>query len=374
MSVIPSTPSTAAVASRAENSLDFKGLASLKRAVQAGENTAISEYRKVAEQFEALFIQQMLKQSRESASPTIFDSQQTRLAQSLRDEQMATQLASPGLGLAQMILDQITGQRDRLAAASANRDTGTPLAGQADASTAQAVGQSATDLRHSRVAGLRSALGETQGGTFQRDAIGNLIAMLTRTNGALAERVQSAIRGAPEHIRGFVNEMRDAARLASAQSGVPEKLILSQAALESGWGQREIRAQDGTNSYNLFGIKATPGWKGKVVHITTTEYIDGEPRKLTQPFRAYNSYAEAFTDYARLLGTNERYSDVAKAPNAEEAARRVQAAGYATDPAYAEKLISIMGYFETTGGRAMRSLADARTAQYADTGQLSARR
>ena len=374
MSAIQSMPSTAAVASRAESSLDFKGLASLKNAVKTGENTAKSEYRKVAEQFEALFIQQMLKQSRESAPPTIFDSQQTRLAQSLRDEQMATQLASPGLGLAQMILDQITGQRDRVAAASANRDTGTTLSGQSDASTALTAGQAATGLRQSRLPGLRSALGDVQGVTPQRDAIGNLIATLTRTNGALAERVQSAIQGAPEHIRGFVNQMRDAARLASSQSGVPEKLILSQAALESGWGQREIRAEDGSNTYNLFGIKATSNWKGKVVNITTTEYIDGEPRKLTQPFRAYNSYAEAFADYARLLGSNDRYSEVVKAPNAEEAARRVQAAGYATDPAYAEKLIAIMGYFETTGGRAVRSLADARTAQYADTGMVNRNR
>ena len=92
----------------------------------------------------------------------------------------------------------------------------------------------------------------------------------------------------------------------------------------------------------------------------TTEYIDGEPRKMMQPFRAYNSYAESFADYARLISTADRYSDVVTAPTAEEAARRIQSAGYATDPSYADKLISIMGYFKADqvegAGAAMASL------------------
>lgn len=350
---------TSGASLRAESSLDFNGLAQLKRAVKAGENTAVGEYRKVAEQFEALFIQQMLKQSRESAAPTLFDSQQTKLAESLRDEQMATQLSSPGLGLAQMILDQITGQHQRVATASAQRETGTHL-GNTEIAAGSLVSEQkqAPDLRTSRLAGLRSSLTDTAT-VATSDGIAKLISQLSRSTSSL-ERVQSAIRGAPEHIRNFVNEMRDAARVASAQSGVPEKLILSQAALESGWGQREILAEDGRNTYNLFGIKASSNWKGDVVHITTTEYVDGEPRKMKQPFRAYGSYAEAFADYARLLSGTERYSDVLKASNAEEAARSVQAAGYATDPGYADKLITIMSYFETTGTRVVRGLADAR--------------
>src|SRR5690606_8322518 len=118
-----------------------------------------------------------------------------------------------------------------------------------------------------------------------------------------------------DYIRDFVTRMASAADYAAEQSGVPAKLILSQAALESGWGQREIQREDGSSSHNLFGIKATGGWKGEVVHVMTTEYEDGVPRKVSQPFRAYDSYADSFADYARLIGRNQRYSEVLTAPS-----------------------------------------------------------
>src|SRR5690606_25165545 len=172
---------------------------------------------------------------------------------------------------------------------------------------------------------------------------GSLIDRLVR--GGAGNRIGGAIQGAPQHIRSFVDRMAAAAELAARRSGVPAKLILSQAALESGWGQREILRPDGRSSHNLFGIKAGEGWHGDVVHVMTTEYEDGVPRRMSQPFRAYGSYAESFQDYADLIGNSARYSQVAAAPSAETAARRIQAAGYATDPGYADKLISIMGYF-----------------------------
>ncbi len=111
--------------------------------------------------------------------------------------------------------------------------------------------------------------------------------------------------------------------------------------------------ENGRSSHNVFGIKAGPGWKGDVVHATTTEYENGVARKVKEPFRAYGSYEEAFADYAKLVGNSKRYAQVADAPTAEMAARRIQKAGYATDPAYADKLISIMSYFDT--GRKLRT-------------------
>jgi flagellar protein FlgJ len=136
--------------------------------------------------------------------------------------------------------------------------------------------------------------------------------------------------------------MARAANLASQHSGVPARLIMGQAALESGWGKREIKHDDGSTSYNLFGIKAGANWKGKVVNVLTTEYEDGVAKKVTQPFRAYASYEESFADYARLIGNSPRYESVAQARNEIEAARRIQDAGYATDPQYAQKLIGVM--------------------------------
>ncbi|AEC19311.1 flagellum-specific peptidoglycan hydrolase [Pusillimonas sp. T7-7] len=307
------------------SSLDFSGLNSLKQGISAGTQESGQAERKVAQQFEALFIQQMLKQARQvSTQPSLFDSDQTRFAQSMSDEQMALQLANPGLGLAQALLDQIQ--------ASQGRSTNT-------------LGEEPTppELAASRLPSLKSRIGDDR----REDApsISALIDLLA--NNPITEKIYSAIKGAPEHIRNFVSRMSEAAKVAAAESGVHEKLILSQAALESGWGRREIKAEDGSTSYNLFGIKATSSWKGKVVHIMTTEYENGVAHKVKQPFRAYDSYAESFADYARLISRNERYSEVLDALSAEDAARRIQAAGYATDPAYADKLISIMGYFDS---------------------------
>jgi flagellar protein FlgJ len=129
---------------------------------------------------------------------------------------------------------------------------------------------------------------------------------------------------------------------ASRDSGVPAQLMLGQAALESGWGRREIRLPDGSNSYNLFGIKAGRDWTGKVAEITTTEYNNGIASKQGGKFRAYASYAEAFTDYAHLLRDNPRYANVLQGLGADGAAHALQDAGYATDPDYADKLVRVM--------------------------------
>jgi len=312
----------------ATNSIfDLAGLSNLKRGVSAGANAPLAQQKKVAHQFEALFIQQFLKQARQASMMSgPFDSDQTRMAQSMADQQLATQLATPGIGLARALLQQIQAGRSQ-------NDPG------ADADTSQVIAPS------SRVAGLSSQVGPDESGKIP--SISALISMLG--GNSISGAVVNAVKEAPQYIHDFVSKMSGAAKVASSQTGVPAKLILSQAALESGWGTRQIRGDDGKNSYNLFGIKATPDWTGKVVNVTTTEYVDGAPQKVVQPFRAYDSYAESFADYAKLIGQSPRYSSVLKAASAEDAAQKIQAAGYATDPNYAQKLISIMGHFNQAG-------------------------
>ena len=146
-------------------------------------------------------------------------------------------------------------------------------------------------------------------------------------------------------VDDFVGRMGASAQAASTASGVPAPLILAQAALESGWGKREIRADDGTQSFNLFGIKADKSWQGPVVETTTTEYVDGEPQRVRAKFRAYASYDEAFTDYARFMTRNPRYANVLATDDPAAAAHGLQRAGYATDPKYGEKLVRIMQKF-----------------------------
>jgi flagellar protein FlgJ len=140
---------------------------------------------------------------------------------------------------------------------------------------------------------------------------------------------------------GFVSQHGDAAERVAQATGIPASFMIGQAGHETGWGKSEIRNADGSNAFNLFGIKAGASWTGKVAEITTTEYVDGEPRKMTAKFRAYDSYEDSFRDYARLIGESPRYAQAratASTGSAAAYATELQRAGYATDPAYASKL------------------------------------
>jgi len=142
---------------------------------------------------------------------------------------------------------------------------------------------------------------------------------------------------------GFVEQHGEAARAAERATGIPAAFMISQAALETGWGRKEIRHADGSTSFNLFGIKAGANWKGPVAEVTTTEYVNGKAQKVTAKFRAYASYAESFADYARLMKTSPRYEQVlARSNTATGFAQGLQRAGYATDPAYADKLAKVI--------------------------------
>ena len=188
-----------------------------------------------------------------------------------------------------------------------------------------------------------------------------------------ANNTPAPLSATPQPVRvpqtgaaGFVQQHSAAAQRAEAETGIPASFMVSQAALETGWGRKEIRHADGSPSFNLFGIKAGPGWKGPVAEVTTTEYVDGRPVKMTARFRAHGSYAESFADYARLMKNSPRYaaatravaeqSRTASAGDASHAARfahGLQKAGYATDPAYAEKLTRVIN----TTLRLQRTLA-----------------
>jgi len=141
----------------------------------------------------------------------------------------------------------------------------------------------------------------------------------------------------------FRNRMSKHAEEASRTTGVPAHLMLGQAALESGWGKRELKGADGTPSNNLFGIKASGNWDGKVVEATTTEYIHGVKQKRIEKFRAYDSYADSFKDFANMMNNNPRYNKVmANLDSVNGYAQAMQNAGYATDPNYASKLASVI--------------------------------
>lgn len=319
--------------------LDTQGFEALKSQARAGNNS--NTLQAAAKQFEAVFTQMVLKSMRDATpSDGLFDNEQTKLYMSMMDQQLSQQLSSRGIGLADVMIRQLA------------RATGTqlpPTMGGAGGIT----GASARDAQLAQLLDSRGATdadGPPPVGTTLPGAAWNPTAGLRQYQsqsqadwqGNGQTQLGQLPDDSPEHISNFVNRLAEPAMAASRASGVPAKLIVGQAALESGWGRREIRNADGTSSFNVFGIKAGANWKGPTTEILTTEYVDGQPQKVRAKFRAYGSYEEACNDYARLISNNPRYAGVVSAANAEEAAHGLQRAGYATDPAYGEKLVRIM--------------------------------
>jgi flagellar protein FlgJ len=233
--------------------------------------------------------------------------------QSMLDQQMAQAMAKRGIGLAEVMVKQLSaGQIQDAARTAAMGATGKM---QIQAAPDAAADPDSVQLSPAPVAAKQSALD--------------------------SPAVRSGA-SAPS-TREFADEMWPHAAEASRATGIPAHFMLGQAALETGWGSRQIKGADGTPSHNLFGIKAGRGWNGPTVNATTTEYVNGTAVKTTEKFRAYGSYAESFQDYAKMLQSNPRYAQVLQNGNdAAGFAKGLQAAGYATDPQYADKLARII--------------------------------
>ncbi|WP_413730562.1 flagellar assembly peptidoglycan hydrolase FlgJ [Sodalis sp. RH22] len=266
----------------------------------------------VAKQVEGLFVQMMLKSMR-AALPKggVFSSDQTELFTSLYDQQMSQQLTAKGLGLADMMVKQLGGQN---AAAEAAKNPVPAALSQADTPVS------------ANVINAQFMSPALLGEYWRRDRQQSAPAPVAATPGGAS----------------FTERLSIPAMIASRQSGIPHHLIMAQAALESDWGKREIPAGDGKTSFNLFGIKASDDWQGKTTTITTTEYQNGQAVKVQQKFRVYDSYLDALGDYIHVLTNNPRYREVVNAVQPEAGAYALQRAGYATDPAYAAKLIRII--------------------------------
>ncbi|MBU3545112.1 flagellar assembly peptidoglycan hydrolase FlgJ [Polynucleobacter sp. MWH-Mekk-B1] len=183
---------------------------------------------------------------------------------------------------------------------------------------------------------LDQASGELKGNIS--DAIKNQILPIGM---GLVNKVTTAASVVAKNIASgsFVNRMATHAQKASQETGLPADFMMGQAALETGWGKREINGLDGLPSNNLFGIKANASWTGKVVTVQTSEYINGIKQPKIEKFRAYDSYAESFKDFANMIKNSPRYQNVMNnLQSATDYAQALQSAGYATDPQYALKL------------------------------------
>ena len=297
--------------------LDVKDMGSLRQSARAGSPEALKT---AATQFEAMFVNMMVKSMRDATPQDgMMDSQQTKTFTTMLDQQTSQNIAKKGIGLSDMLIRQLSKTTDNQALA---------IGGDANAN--------ANDGNFGGVASLMDA--KLQRAIAAAGGSGTDTAVTLVGNGAGVNKGSQA-----PHVRSFQEKLGAHAEEASRATGIPAKFMLGQAALESGWGKREIKGRDGTNSNNLFGIKASPDWKGKVVEATTTEYVNGKAQTKVERFRAYDSYSDSFKDYAKLLASNPRYEKVmASAGDASSFAQGLQKAGYATDPNYANKLTSII--------------------------------
>ena len=305
------------------NSTDLSGKVafdanSLNNLKQAAKENSPEAIKGVAKQFEAIFMNMMLKSMRE-ASPqdSPFDNEQSRTFTSMLDQQLSSNLASKGLGLADILAKQLskTGQ------------AATNTMEQAVSNVGESLNNAATVIQNTLSSDSNKVLNQKTA-PVDKDATGSKLFNDKGLHGDSNE---------------FKQRLAHHAEAASRATGVPANLMLGQAALESGWGKRELKAADGTSSKNLFGIKASGDWNGKVVEATTTEYINGVKQKRIEKFRAYDSYADSFKDFAKLMTNNPRYEKVmANLNNVNNYAQAMQKAGYATDPHYASKLASVI--------------------------------
>lgn len=185
----------------------------------------------------------------------------------------------------------------------------------------------------------------------------------TQTQPTAQANLASRANGTAEGPRAFLAQHAQAAQKAQATSGIPASFMVAQAALETGWGQREIRFEDGRTSHNLFGIRAGANWKGPVAEIWTTEFVDGTAQKVRGQFRAYGSYEESFNDYARLISQSPRYAPAMRQLGDPQAfATALQQAGYATAPNYASVLSAMIEKTQRLQGTAPPGAASPQAA------------
>lgn len=292
---LPSSSSTLTSTASASNALavDVRSLNALK--FDAGTANSPQVTREVAKQFESLFMRELIKSMREATMKSgLMDGAQGDLGQDMLDQQLSVTMSGRPGGLSEAIARQLSRQMGAAEPA------------------------------------------------FSVPSTLSLPSLSYRSPSApaTAASADSALP-VPKGRDGFVQHLSGTAERIAQESGIPAAFMLGQAGHETGWGKSEIRHKDGSSSFNLFGIKATKGWTGKVAEVTTTEYINGKAQKVVAKFRAYDSYEESFRDYARLITDSPRYDKVqatARTGSVVAFASELQKAGYATDPEYARKL------------------------------------
>lgn len=356
--------------SKAQNAYhDFQGLRELKKGAVEDDPEALKE---VARQFEALFIQMILKSAREAdeligGEETLLKSKEMSFFQGMLDEQFSVAMSQSnsgkGLGLADVLVNQLSKAPKEPAA-----EVSDGMRRDAQLLTEDVRQQlSSRRLRFSQAPLAAAANSPTQQQDRQATAEAVKAAQRPPMTAAsnVAGRQPLEIAGLPvskdkrayfASPEEFVRHIYPLAEKAAARLGIDPKVMVAQTALETGWGKFMIPREDGSSSFNLFNIKADKQWQGDSAEVQTLEFRNGQPQQERWPFRAYESLEQSMDDYVSFLSSNPRYQQaLEKVADPQAFTQGLQQAGYATDPRYARKVMNIMD--GGTLNQALESLA-----------------
>ena len=317
---------------------DFNALAGLKAEAKKDSPEALKA---VAKQFEALFLNNILKSMRAGKlSEGLLDSQESDSYNEMYDQQLAVHLSGdPGVGLADLIVKQLS---PKSAAQNAEGSFNRPANNQALGGSASAIASS------SGIAGNVAKLQSNKIDSWiNTDTEGSQTIINSYINDSepLSDMTEIPFKNnntKSSSTDDFIRQLLPHAKQAAQALGVDPKVILAQAALETGWGRSLIKNSNGSTSFNLFNIKADKSWTGKQAQVSALEFDQGIAKKVNSGFRAYSSFKESFADYVDFIKTNPRYGDALKqVNNGERYLQELQQAGYATDPNYANKIMAI---------------------------------
>ncbi|WP_281544038.1 flagellar assembly peptidoglycan hydrolase FlgJ [Grimontia sp. SpTr1] len=280
-----------------------------------------------AEQFEALFTQMLFKSMRsanEAFESDLIDNRTSKFYEQMADEQLSSALSREGsLGLADLIVQQFKGLQN-----SEPMDVGDNSA--SDRIRLQPTLPLAPNMTEEEAA--QQVLPPLSDDTVIPSAH-----MLAQQNAVPKVEASKPFETPDE----FVSRLTPYAKKAARTLGTDPAILIAQAALETGWGKKVIANARGS-SHNLFNIKADPRWDGNKVATQTLEFHDDIPVQEMASFRAYASYEDSFNDYVSFLNRNPRYATaLQQTAEPEQFIRGLHQAGYATDPKYSDKVISV---------------------------------
>ena len=329
------------------NSLSYTDLNAMAQMKSGSKADRPENLRKVASQFESLFLNVMVKSMRDAnqafAEGNPLNTPQTRFYQDMYDSQMAVHLAEKqGMGIADVMLRQLSPE----SAPAGVNSTQTATNERPDQSALLARRRLGISLGHKATEGQAVPVtGKTaQPSTTQAEPAQSWEPLRALHARSTASPTVAALEGKArfDSPAEFTAAMLPMAEKAAARLGVDPHYLVAQAALETGWGKSIIRENDGSSSHNLFGIKTHNSWQGNSANVMTSEYRDGVRQTERASFRSYASYEQSFNDYVDFLQSNGRYQKaLSQTGNSEAFFQELQHAGYATDPRYASKVSQI---------------------------------